>query len=536
MMSLFTDSRVTDKFSKEINIPTPDYKSRYAKKYYNDQLNERFKGEYAGESKNRVVNIDDTSMQVALITDKVIEFNNLKEVDNPIMFERGRIPTVGGLFSEYIFGTTAEERQKTFGYIDLKEKFIHPYIYEVIKKMFGGIEKIAAGEGSWIIRDDGTIEEVKDPKSAEYNEDNTGLSWFIKNFKKIKFKRNESNDRNDRITLLENLSEEDIFISKWIVIPVFYRDVDLSVGRPSIPSINYDYNALIEYSSMISNDDFAYFNNKTMFNIQMRLVKIRKFGQTLVEKKHGAFHQSVLGKNIDYGNRSVISVPVMSDIELPEELPVDIIHTGVPLAQCLILGYPFMIKWCLDFFRREFDGVTKKSIYRKDSKTGEDILEEVEIEDHMGIFTKSFIDKKMKGYINTYGARFEPIVIKLKDGREVNMAFTGRGMSRKKDDVRASTLSNRAMTWTDIFYMAAVESVSDKYIYTTRYPLTNHFGIFPTKCRPLSTVKTSPMIINGQVYPFYPVVDQNMNEKEVATAFIDTVELSTLYLAAIGGD
>jgi hypothetical protein len=154
----------------------------------------------------------------------------------------------------------------------------------------------------------------------------------------------------------------------------------------------------------------------------------------------------------------------------------------------------------------------------------------------MMVFTKSYIHKKMKSYINTYGKRFEPIKIKLKSGKEVDMLFTGRGMSRKKDDPRSATISNRAMTWTDVFYMAATETLSDKHIYTTRYPISDYFGIFPSKCRPLSTVKTTPVVINDVVYPYYPVINPNLSEEEISTQFIDTLEISNLYLDAIGGD
>lgn len=489
----------------------------------------------AMEVTNKVINVEDTPMQIKLVTDKLIGFNQLKPVDNPIMYERGRIPTVGGLFSTYIFGTTSEERMKTCAYVDLKKKFIHPYVYEIIKKIFRNIDKIAAGEGSWKINEDGTLIEIKDENSPDYNEDNTGLQWFIDNYDKITFKENDTLKRTSIMELL-SISKDQIFITKWIVIPVFYRDEDLSTGKPSRPKINYDYANLIKYANMLENEDFSYFNNKAMFNIQMLLVKIRKYGQSLIEKKKGAFHQTVLGKSIDFGARSVISVPVMNDIETPDEMPVDILHTGVPLAQCIILGYPLMIKWCMDFFRREFDGVQKKTIYIKDKKTNTVRMEEVEIEDQMMVFTKNYIHKKMKGFMNTYGKRFEPIKIKLKDGKEVDMLFTGRGMSRKKDDPKSATISNRAMTWTDVFYMAAVETLSDKHIYTTRYPISDYFGIFPSRCRPLSTVKTTPAVINDVVYPYYPIIDPTLSEEEISTQFIDTLEISNLYLDAIGGD
>lgn len=484
----------------------------------------------------RVVNVEDEPMNIKLITDKIITANGLKKVSSQIMYERGLdIPTVDGLFSEYIFGTTQEERMRTYAYIDLKKKFFHPYVYEVLKKLYRNIENIAAGNSSWKIDAKGNLKEIKNDDDPEYDEDATGMTWLVDNFHKIKFMENESLNRKEKLKFIRSLSDDEIFITKWIVIPVFYRDVDRSLGRPSIPKLNYEYNNLIKYSNSLSNNGIGYFNNKAMYNIQMTLVNIRKYGQSLIESKHGAFHKSVLGKSIDRGSRDVISVPVMTGYERPEENPVDLFHTGIPLSKCLVLGYPFIIKWCLDFFEREF-GSQQKHVFYKRGKTGELIQEDVEIADQMSIFTKDYLDKRMEKFLYTYSSRFDPIMITLKDGKEVYMKFTGRGYSRNIGSPNTSTIVNRPMTWTDLFYMAAIETLSDKHVYCTRYPLTDYFGIFPSRCRPLSTIKTMPVIINETVYPNYPIIDINLPKEDISSKFIDTVTLSNLFLEAIGGD
>lgn len=484
----------------------------------------------------RIVNVDNESMKIQLITDKIIIGNGLKQVTNPIMFERAQIPTVGGLFSEHIFGTTLEERMRAYAYVDLKMKFFHPYVFEVIKKVYRNIAKIAAGESAWHITPEGELIEIPDVDNPLYDEDNTGLSWIISNFKKVKFTENESTGRKNNLTFLKSLTDDELFITKWLVVPVFYRDVDMSTGRPSVPEINYEYNNLIKYTNMLTKDAIGFFNNKAMYNVQLTLVKMRVFSQSLIAKKQGAFHQTVLGKSIDRGCRSVISVPIMNEVNVPEDNSVDMFHSGIPLAQCLVLGYDFVIKWCEDFFRQEFDGVSKKSMYRKNPDTKEYDLVAVPIKDQLSLYTTDYIRKKMKNFINTYGGRFEPLMIQLQDGQEVYMSFTGRGMSRQKDSPLAATITNRPMTWTDLFYMAAVETLSDKHVYITRYPLTDYLGIFPTLCVPLSTVNTMPVMIGDTLYKNYPVVDMNMSQDEVSTNFIDTTEISNLFLEAIGGD
>jgi len=486
----------------------------------------------------RVINVADESMQLKLITDKIIDANELRVVSNPIMFDRGNSPTIDGLFSEYIFGTTSKERIYTYAYIDLKRKFFHPNIYEVLKKLYRNIDKIAAGMSSWFINEDGSLTEIKDQNDPKYSEDNTGLDWLIKNYHKIKFEENESMMRNDRIKLINTLNKDEIFISKWVVIPVFYRDVDMSSGPAfrKIPEVNYDYNDLIKYSNSLSNESMSFYANNAMFNIQMLLVKIRNLGQQLIEKKNGAFHQMVLGKSIDRGDRVVISAPSLNYYEKPDEFPVDILHTGIPLARCLILGYPFVMKWCLDFFDRELSEKKKKTIYIKDKRTGEMKVNEIDIGDQSAVFTEDYLKKKMKDFINTYGTRFEPIKLKLPDGKETYMLYTGRGYSKDAGNVSASTISNRPLTWTDVFYMAAEETLSDKHVYVTRFPLVDYFGTFPSRVLVMSTIKTAPAIINGTLYPRYPVIEPDLTQEKVSTLWVDSLTLSNLYLDAIGGD
>lgn len=484
----------------------------------------------------RTVNVDDENMLITLITDKLIEDNGLIVIDNPIFFEKGNAPTSGGLFSNEIFGTTPNERKKTHACIDLKRKFIHPYVYEVIKKVFTKLDHLCAGESSWGIDEDGKLEEIKDQDDKRYNPENTGLQWFIDNYHKITFKETGSGARDDRLTFLEGLTDAEMFVSKWVVIPVFYREADISSGNMSIPEINDEYRKLIQLANTLGQETNGFYNNKAMFRIENTLVNIRKYGQSLIAKKKGAFQQSVLGKSIDYGSRSVISVPSLNGCDTPDDCIVDILHTGIPVAKCCEIGFPFMSKWVLEFFEKEFEGKKKMTVYRKNKETGEYTQDTIEIKDQMEIFTKEYIDKKMKWFIHHFGGRFEPIKIKCKDGTEANMLFTGRGYSRDINNPKASTIATRPMTWTDIFYLAAMETLTDKYVYTTRYPLIDYFGTFPSQLAVLSTIKTAPAIINGKVYLHYPVIDSSLSEAEVTASFIDTVSMSNLYLKEIGGD
>ena len=47
------------------------------------------------------------------------------------------------------------------------------------------------------------------------------------------------------------MKKEDLFISKWLIIPIFYRDVIITNGIADPPEINKMYNKVIMYASQL---------------------------------------------------------------------------------------------------------------------------------------------------------------------------------------------------------------------------------------------------------------------------------------------
>ena len=489
----------------------------------------------AKANKNLTIDVKGQSMGVWILRDKWIEDNGIKEVTDPILYKDGDEPTDNGILSTEIFGNTAKQRTLNCGYIDLKRKFFHPLYFEIIRRMSANIDTVASGQGVWYI-EDGTLTRIDDPDDKRYNEDNTGLDWLIKNFRKIQFRDTGSDKRKENLKMLEESSDEEIFISKWIVIPIAYRDIQITSSGKSNPEINNHYTRLIQLTSSYGNDILSVTKHLTLYNIQQTLVTIRNLGESLIKSKNGAFQKTILGKAPDYGGRGVISVPSLNGCDLPDDCLVDIEHSGIPLSYCITLGYPFMIKWVMEFFEDTFRNKSVIPHYVKNRK-GEYELKYDEIVDQTEIFTQDFINEKMEMYKQTYGAeRFETIKIKRADGTWADMYFPGKWYGTNPDDPRANTIANRPLTWTDVFYMAAEESLSDKYCYITRYPLEDYFGTFPSRVAVLSTIRTIPVIINGKVYKHYPYIDINLPKNKIAKQFIDTFSISNLYLDAIGGD
>lgn len=486
-------------------------------------------------SKNFAINVSNTALKIALSTDKVVAMNKLKPISNPIMFRKGDVPTEDGLFSEVVFGSTPEERRWNCAYIELNGKFFHPYVFEVLCKLSKNIGNVAAGLDSWKIDETGKLKKVK-PEEEGYDPSNTGLDWLVEHYHELKFEMSKSYTHNQFVQFIDQLSEEETFISKWIVIPVFYRDVDFSGGTREVPEINDFYKRLMQYVNALKVPSLGEFANKTKYNIQICLRDIRKYGQSLVESKKGFLKRSVIGKSNDFGARNVISQPSYAHCDRPEDSMIDIFHSGFPIATCCSMAYPFIEHWILEFISKEFETRQRKAVLVKEN--GKYHMEYAKLGDVMAFYTPQYIEKNVEQFMHTYGARFKPLVIPMEDGSEAYILFTGRPYSKDPLNPKVSEVGQRPMTWTDLLYIACVETLEygGKMAYITRYPLVDYFGTFPSCIRVTSTVNTTKMTIGDRYYPFYPVVDPNASQAEVSTMFVDTVTMDNVYLGGLGGD
>ena len=140
----------------------------------------------------------------------------------------------------------------------------------------------------------------------------------------------------------------------------------------------------------------------------------------------------------------------------------------------------------------------------------------------------------MYGYSN----RFVPIMVPNDQNKKITMRFKGRRMSEEefaKQEPGNFPIVDRDLTWCDVFYIAAVESVKDKTVLITRYPIDSYFNQFPTKVIVSSTKDTEPMVLNNTFYKAYPKIRQEDIGTDTSNKFIDTLNLCNAYLEGIGG-
>ena len=466
-------------------------------------------------------------MKVELLNaDEFTDVNHLRDIKSPVMFQRGNSPHPDGLFSTEIFGMTPKDRKETFAYIELGHVFFHPHVYKIIKRFFRNVEKIVSGSSYYIINSEGHLV-LSDEIHGQ-----TGVQFLYDNWNKIKWEYTNSPARNERIDVVTKCKKAEVFMTKLLVIPPFYRDVSSSGSGGNVPEINNFYANAIRLASILKENDVFDFNMySSQFAIQELLVDTYDYFKEKLESKNGLLRKYLMGKNVDFCTRAVITASSFH-ATTPDDLQVKLKYSGIPISHVLSLCKPFIMAWVKNFFERELsENLTKNLI---DPATGK-VIEVVELVNPETVFTDKEITKRMNSFIKDPDTRFKPIEVPLKNGKISYMVFHGTRYDMKNRDELSSIMS-RKLTWTDVFYMACEDVCKDKHCVVTRYPLTDQYGIFISRISVLSTAKTMPMQVNGKVYKYYPVIDLDTPEHKIATLFIDSVAFSNSHLPGLNGD
>lgn len=501
--------------------------------------------------------------------DKFIQRNpSTKEVTNPVFFN-GPTPTEDGLLSNEIFGITKAERAGIFGYISLGGTFIHPLVYKTLCKLNNKIDSVVHGTDYFIIDDKGDL--------VQSDDGDTGIDWLRKNFSKLKFKKNDSTSRNKRIDFIEKHRDK-MWITKYIVIPPYYRDVDSRESGVGVGEINKLYSSLIMATkSLKETSGFGLtLSDVTKARVQTILVQIFDWfgnGTTIngqptpanLPGKMGLIKHGLMYKTIDYSARLVMSAPDVS-AETIDDMMVDMSHAALPLSAALCCFKPFVMFWLRRFFENRFAG---KMEYPVNINENETVM--VPLVDYQIAFSDIELDKQIERYIHGYSNRFIPIEIpvdkeelarmsknkelKTVDGKPISLNAVKLGMTltgyklnnaseyeKTKKEYSPESKFNRRLTWCDLFYMAACDVTEDKCVMITRFPIDSYLNQYPSKVRIKSTVKTEPIVIqsgfedNMKLYKWYPRIREDDMGINTSPMFEDTLSICNGLIGAMGMD
>ncbi len=253
---------------------------------------------------------------------------NLIPVTSTEFFIRSGDFNSNGLFSEQIFGPLeSKERKKTFSYIKLYTKVIHPSALKILIQLDRKVEKFISANESFSLTKEGLLQ----------IDDNgvTGIKSFIKLFPKIQF-RGDTDKREKFIKKIKEAYTNNIlFIEYLAVIPPEQRTIYKDENDMWIHDKLNDYyiNILRKTFHIRSSSKDGPLYNLLNYEVQKAIISHDDYIRTLIQKKRGLIRSQLLGKRTDFSGRAVITPG--------PDLKVD--EVGLPLRLAVGLFEPFII-------------------------------------------------------------------------------------------------------------------------------------------------------------------------------------------------
>ena len=431
-----------------------------------------------------------------LDVEKFISLNKLVPCTNPIFLDRN-MPTRDGVLSYEIFGTSQEERRNRFAYIDLHQHYMHPLAATKLGGYDRTLSKVLFSQSAYILKDGALIEDYENGRS--------GPEFLYEIWGKVKVRDKDTITTKE----LEKFFKQDrdkLFLTKWIVIPAFYRDLntqDAGGGiKKSSATINSKYSSIISYVQTLNTySDISHYARLTQSRVQTLLCDI--YEKLMVE--------TVKGKPSKFGilKRS-LQKPSYKDVQVKYGA------ATIPLAYTITSFLPFVVYQMKQFFESNFIQGGKVPVMENGKiiyTTFRDTFDENEI------------TKMVNLYLNDPSSRFNKVETPMDiNGNKYHMIISGRFG-------KENTTITRAATLTDVLFICTVEATKDKHVFVTRYPLDNYNGQWPGRVEVASTIKTTPALIGDKYYQFYPVC-----EGDPMNAFVDTLQFSNTMIHKRGAD
>ena len=464
--------------------------------------------------------------------DEMIKKNDMKQITNPVFLSGDNVPTPDGLLSNEIFGITQTDRAGIFAYISLDKWFIDPSCYKCWSKIDKKVIDVIHKNGTFSIDGKGFI--VEDPSGKN------GVKFLKDNIDKINFKTSDSLKRDLRVKYLEN-NRKKMFINKYPVIPPFYRDINTGKRSIGIGGVNKLYSQLIQNVNILNTTyDYGFDMSGPMEGrVQELLVAIYDWfagnsNKTIqveegvgISGKSGILRRAALTKTTNYTARLVISAPDVRS-NRPEDMMVNYDYSAIPLHAAIACYRPFVQFFVRKFFESIFIGTETIPVIDKTNNVTYVTPNNPLIE-----FSDEKIIEEMEKFIHSKNNRLVPVVFHDIEGKEHKMAFKGNFLSEK---LETEGIYSRQLTWCDIFYVAACQSVKNRMAIITRYPVDTKFNSIVTKLVVSSTKETEPMYYNNESYKFYPKIRQEDIGADTGNMFIDTMKICNIFLPGMVGD
>lgn len=447
-----------------------------------------------------------------------------------------------GLFSVEIFGALGTEgRDVTYSYIKLNTEILHPRVYRRLGDIREFYHDLLAGRKYAVWnpqRHDFDQADATDPGAK------TGYGFFMSHVKDIRLLRNESDQRNGRIDMLEKSSDSMVY-KYWPIIPAGLRDLVVEPGgRTSEDEVNAMYRSVISTANAISitsaspNDPVL---DAPRMSLQKKIVEIADYFKTAVGGKKGFGQSKWAARKVRNSAANVISPMVITAKQLgtPNAPTTNDVQLG--LYQAAVSVLPMTMYYLHSgFLGRVFQTDGRTAIYLTNRRTLHKELV-MPTTDDLALFGSREGYERIVHRLKYADNRNKPIITQT--GHYIGLLYAGVQGWRFFQDI-ADLPDNFDKTkvypinWTSLIYLSGYRHWREFPSANTRYPVA---GIESTiiKAMLVKTTTVSELLPELNDYwkrmgPDY--VAHNFPSQERDAGFVETMSVHVIDEAALAAD
>ena len=263
------------------------------------------------------------------------------------------IPNTGSFYDPGIFGFSTKEKYDKFGYIELQEIIMHPFIYKNIIKVGTDFNKCINKKEKYII---------KNGKLVPDKSGSNGINFIINNFNKINFEEYKTENNELFISLLTDTNKELLLINKIPVIPIGYRNYRFEHGLIEEDEITQLYKKIMsvieskDWIQDISQEDKTAFDAvlQNIYQTTSKKEYLQRYVKNLfdyfietLQGKSGFMVSGLIGKRLDNVARFVMNAQ--------PDMPID--SCGIPWQGLLVIFDVFVASY---LNKEEYKDISRK--------------------------------------------------------------------------------------------------------------------------------------------------------------------------------
>ncbi len=443
-----------------------------------------------------------------------------------------------GLFSISIFGRVGDEqRDKRFSFIELNTTIFHPIIYQRLIKLRGMYRGILAGTqyAKW------------DPVAGDFVPSDevhgrTGYAFFLEYWDQIKFIRNRSSVRDQRIRLIEKYRDRAL-VDKILVLPAGLRDIEVGDdGRPVVADINTHYRKILSIARTIvpTEAGSTETHNLPRHLLQMAFNGVYETIEQMLTGKKGFLQNKWGSRRVFNGTRNVITAMDTSTAYLGGDNSPKYTDTVVGLYQAIKSLLPVAVHQLRTGYLARVFAPGNGMANLIDPTTLESEQVQLSSETYDRWTTVEGLEKVIASY-GEAGIRNKPVDL---EGRYLALIYAppkGK-VFRVFHDIRElpeglDRKHVRPINLVELIYLSGYKVWNNYVAFVTRYPITGVGSCYPSTMYVKTTMVGERRLELGEDWE---VADETVAALEFPTyeplAYLDSQVIPSSRLAGLGAD